>query len=181
MKVAIAIAFLALTLLVSPLYAATPCCGVVKVDAVAGIATARDNATGRTFEFHLQGVATRLKVGDSVYANFSAGQVSVDGAAPCCSIVSQSASTANPAALPAGPIDSARSRAAPATPCCNVVNVEAQTRMATARNNATGQTFQFKLQGAATSLKVGDAVYANFSAGQVSVDGATPCCGIVRQ
>ncbi len=181
MKVAIAIAFLALTLLVSPLHAATPCCGVVKVDAAAGIATARDNATGRTFEFHLQGVATRLKVGDSVYANFSAGQVSVDGATPCCNIVSQSASTANPAALPAGPIDGARSRAAPEAPCCTVVQIDARVGVATARNNATGQMFQFKLQGAATSLKVGDAVYANFSAGKVSVDGVTPCCNIARQ
>jgi hypothetical protein len=166
---------------------ASPCCGLVSVDARTGTATALDRASGRTFQFSIQGAAAaKLKAGDAVYANFAAGNVSVDGITPCCGIT-QAAAPVGPidgnrgnvkgTATPASPIDSA----APATPCCSVVSVNARTGTATALNKASGRTFQFKIQGAAASrLKAGDAIYANFAAGKVSVDGATPCCNITQ-
>ena len=52
----------------------------------AGMATARENATGKTFQFKIEGAATKLKAGDKVFANFATRQVSVDGAEPCCTI-----------------------------------------------------------------------------------------------
>ena len=94
-----------------------------------------------------------------------AGKVSVDGATPCCNIAAGSATTA---------------AAMPGTPCCSIVSIDARTGLATARDKATGKTFQFKIQGAASKLKVGDAIYANVAAGQVSVDGLQPCCNIIH-
>jgi hypothetical protein len=152
--------------------AASPCCGVTAVGRD-GVITAKETATGRVFQFSVKpDMAARMKIGQEVYANFNARQVSLDGLAPCCSITNLGAATS-----PAGPIDSA----APSTPCCTVVSVNARTGMATARDKATGRTFQFKIQGAAASkLKAGDAIYANFAAGKVSVDGAAPCCTITQ-
>src|ERR1700682_5479752 len=69
----------------------------------------------------------------------------------------------------------------PLSPCCNVTAVDAGTGMVTAKENATGKIFQFKVTDAELlkSLKVGQGVYANFGAMQVSLDGSTACCSII--
>jgi hypothetical protein len=90
--------------------AATPCCAIVEIGA-AGIVTARDAATRRTFAFQVadRRLLATLKVGGAVHADFTAMRVSLepDGGAPCCAIVS-----ASPAAT---------GRSTGAQPCCAVV------------------------------------------------------------
>ena len=69
----------------------------------------------------------------------------------------------------------------PVQPCCNITGINAATGVVTARNNANGQSFQFKVSDAnlLRSLKTGQGIYANFTTQKVSVDGVQPCCGIV--
>jgi hypothetical protein len=66
-------------------------------------------------------------------------------------------------------------------PCCSVVSVNAATGMVTARENASGKTFVFRLTNAALLPRItpGAPVYANFAGKQVSLDGKTACCQIV--
>lgn len=94
--------------------AATPCCGIVNVD-TSGVVTARETATGRTFEFRVadRRLLATLVIDQPVHADFATMQVSVapDGLAPCCGILSASAAAT---ALPAG-------RSTAAAPCCGVV------------------------------------------------------------
>jgi hypothetical protein len=146
--------------------AAGPCCGVTAIDTRAGVVTAKENATGRIFQFSAPvAVLGKLRIGQGIYANFGTQQVSVDGVAPCCGIL-------------AGPLANAPS--APATPCCGVVSVDIARGVATARENVTGRTFNFMVADAALLKSLqGRSVFANFQTNQVSVDGITPCCGIV--
>jgi hypothetical protein len=85
-----------------------------------------------------------------------------------------------PAVTSAG--QAARSAANPASPCCNITAIDNATGVVSARVTATGQTFRFKVTDAALrpSLKLGQGVYANFKANQVSVNGEDPCCAIVK-
>ncbi len=84
------IAFAAIAL---PAYGAAPCCTVTGVNAKTGMVTARETATGRSFQFKATNAALlkTLSAGSPIYANFSTKQVSVNGEVPCCSIVSLSA------------------------------------------------------------------------------------------
>src|SRR6202171_3239975 len=73
--------------------------------------------------------------------------------------------------------------AAPTPPaaCCPITAIDTSTGVVTAKENAAGKIFQFKVTDAALlkSLKVGQGVYANFGAMQVSLDGSTVCCSII--
>src|SRR4051812_19504449 len=94
--------------------AASPCCGIVSV-AGSGVVTARETATGRTFEFQVadRRLLSTLKPGQPVHADFTTMRVSVqpDGSEPCCSIVSAApAATATPPGRTTG-----------LEPCCAVV------------------------------------------------------------
>ena len=66
-------------------------------------------------------------------------------------------------------------------PCCGITAIDLKTGIVTAKVNATGQTFEFKVtnQALLKSLKLGQGIYANFQTHQVSVDGIQPCCDIV--
>jgi Cu/Ag efflux protein CusF len=79
-----------------------------------------------------------------------------------------------PAAAPlaAGAI---QNRLAPAAPSCTISAINTTTGVVTATEIATAKIFQFKVSDAAllNSLKIGRGVYANFGAGQVSMDGIT--------
>jgi hypothetical protein len=69
----------------------------------------------------------------------------------------------------------------PPAACCSITAINTSTGVVTAKENATGKIFQFKVANAAllNSLKVGQGVYANFATGQVSLDGSTMCCSII--
>src|ERR1700719_2827237 len=182
-----------------------PCCGITAINTATGMVSAKENATGRMFQFKVNDGAmlNSLKVGQGVYANFAASQVSVDNLQPCCTIVSsevtESAATAAgppPSLPPDGIVTSVgtaatsaapaavgliRNKVAPVAPCCTITAINASTDVITATVNATGKTFQFQVADSAllNSLKIGQGVYANFAASQVSVDNLQPCCGIV--
>jgi hypothetical protein len=143
-------------------FGAGPCCAVTGIDAKTGIVAAKENSSGRVFQFSANAVVLKnLRVGQSVYANFTSQQVSVNGAEPCCAITNSS----NPP---------------PGTPCCGVISIDTAKGIATARENSTGRTFDFRV-GDAALLKTlqGHGVFANFTTNEVSVNGANPCCAIV--
>lgn len=71
---------------------------------------------------------------------------------------------------------------AQATPCCEIVSIDPRAGLISAKVNASGQTFQFKVASPlmTRTLRVGQTVYANFATNQVSVDGRTQCCTITQ-
>jgi hypothetical protein len=101
-----------------------PCCGITAINQKSGVVTARVTATGVTFQFMVATpqVLQSLHVGQGVFANFSAKQVSLDGRTACCQIVSGSsaAAPASPVAAPAAPVPSVAAPAAKtATPAAS--------------------------------------------------------------
>jgi hypothetical protein len=74
--------------------------------------------------------------------------------------------------------------ASAAEPCCAVTTVDARTQTVTAKDNATGRTFQFRVSNAAAlaSVKVGQAIHADFKTMRVSLepDGGAPCCAVTN-
>jgi hypothetical protein len=74
------------------------------------------------------------------------------------------------------------SRQLAAQACCAITGLEAKGQTAAAKVTATGQSFEFRVSDRRLfdSLRVGQPVYANFKASQVSLDGKTPCCAILR-
>lgn len=179
----IIIGFLILIVLTPKAAAANPCCAIVSINQKTGIVTAKVNATGQIFQFRVNDAATLngLKVGQGVYANFKAAQVSLDGAQPCCAIVGNLGSAS--ASGMTSPATNRGTAATPVQPCCQITSVNQQTGIATARVNATGQVFQFRVTDSnlLRSLKTSQGVYANFKTLQVSVNGANPCCQIVSE
>lgn len=90
--------------------AAAPCCGIVDIQP-SGVVTARETATGRSFEFRVadRRLLSTLKPGQPVHADFTTMRVSVepDGQEPCCNIVSAAPNATAPVSG--------------ASPCCAVV------------------------------------------------------------
>lgn len=82
---------------------ASPCCGIIAIDAATGLVTAKVTATGNTFQFKVTDARMlgSLRVGQGVYANFGARQVSLDGLRPCCAITSGPTPAATAPAPPA--------------------------------------------------------------------------------
>jgi hypothetical protein len=93
--------------------APAPCCGITAMNANSGVVTARVTATGVTFQFTVASpqVLATLRIGQGVYANFTAKQVSLDGRSACCQIVSSS-----PVAAPALPAPAMVKPITPAAP-----------------------------------------------------------------
>ena len=69
-----------------------------------------------------------------------------------------------------------------ALPCCSITAINAQTGVVSARVSATGAAFEFQVTDARLlpSLRVGQAVFANLTTKQVSLDGRNICCSIVQ-
>ncbi len=65
-----------------------PCCAIVSIDSRAGLISAKVNTSGETFQFKVPTalMVRTLRVGQSVYANFTTNQVSLDGRTQCCTI-----------------------------------------------------------------------------------------------
>lgn len=66
--------------------------------------------------------------------------------------------------------------------CCVITAIDAASGTVSAKDNATGNVFEFKPRNAAIigTLRVGQSVQANFARNQVSLDGRTVCCTITR-
>jgi len=152
----------------------SPCCAITAINSNSGIVTATESSTGKVFQFKVADSAllNTLKVAQSVYANFSAGQVSVVAGQPCCTIVSTpaAAAAASTAASPIG------NNPVPTGPNSTITAIVPYTGVVTATEKTTGRTFQFKVGDSTllNTLSVGKGVYANFDAGQVSMDGREP-------
>lgn len=81
---------------------AAPCCAITAIDAATGVVTAKVTANGAAFQFKVTDgrLMRALRVGQGVYANFSARQVSLDGRSACCAITSGPTAPAPAAAGP---------------------------------------------------------------------------------
>jgi hypothetical protein len=74
--------------------AGSPCCAIAAIDTRTGIVTARDTASQRTFQFKAGDAALlrSLKVGQKVFADFTANTVTLTAnARPCCRIIQAAA------------------------------------------------------------------------------------------
>lgn len=69
--------------------AATPCCTITSIDMKTGILTAKDTATGETFEFKLGNPAKikNIKIGDQVSTDFQNREVTVHSFQPVDGII----------------------------------------------------------------------------------------------
>ncbi|MDQ4081104.1 MAG: hypothetical protein M3125_10125, partial [Gemmatimonadota bacterium] len=76
----------------------------------------------------------------------------------------------------------ATSASAQSPACCAITSIDARTGTVSAKVNASSQTFQFKVADARMvgTLRVGQAVYANFTTNRVSLDGRRVCCSITQ-
>ena len=76
------------------------CCSITAMNQKTGLVMAKVNATGKTFEFTAASpqMMQGLRIGQAVFANFSAHQVSVDGRVACCQITGSSPQMAAPVA-----------------------------------------------------------------------------------
>lgn len=103
---------------VPPAFAVEPCYSVTGI-AKGGLVTAKETATGKTFQFQVtdQALAKTLRVGQKVYADFGTQKVSVDGATPCCGIVSAAGGPTGTAKLPGAQMPTIHAQ----EPCCSVV------------------------------------------------------------
>jgi Cu/Ag efflux protein CusF len=151
----------------------TPCCNIVSIDAN-GLVSARQ-ADGRVFQFQVadQALLASLHIGQAVWADFGAKQVTLKyGAQPCCGIR---------AAGPGAPVGAQQLQPAGFQPCCSITAIDRGAGTATATVKATGEAFTFTVGDKAVlaSLHTGQPVWADFAANQVTLKyGLQPCCAI---
>ena len=151
---------------------ASPCCSITAIDVRSGMVTAADASGKRTFRFKVTAAQLRgLKVGQKVWADFDTQKVSVDGVAPCCTMMDAAGAA----------VGQAKREVNPAEPCCTITAVDLRSSVVTARVSATGRTFRFTVTDPATlhSLRAGQGVWADFGTNRVRINGAAPCCAIV--
>lgn len=67
------------------------------------------------------------------------------------------------------------------TPCCSITTIDMKTGIVTAKNTATGETFEFKLGNAAQirNIKIGDPVSTDSQTREVTVHSFQPVDGIL--
>jgi hypothetical protein len=81
------------------------CCTITRIDTRTGLVTARETATGRTFQFTAPPtLLPKLRVGQSVWADNRTQIVSVEGTPNCCKLAAPQAARAAPAQQTAQPV-----------------------------------------------------------------------------
>jgi hypothetical protein len=92
-----------------------PCCSITGIDANSGVVSAKVSGTGATFQFKVNDFVTfkALRMGQGVYANFPAKQVSLNGKSIAGPIVAIAATREGPSR--SSPSAGASSGSAPAT------------------------------------------------------------------
>lgn len=165
--------------------AQAPCCSITAVNAATGVVSAKVNANGEAFQFRLTdaNLLKEVRVGGGVYANFTTHQVSMDGKSIVGPITSgPQAPAPTPAALaPLLKTSPVIATAGPAAACCSITAINAASGQVTARVTATGQAFTFTANPSVfNSLKVGQGIFANFGAKQISIDGKSIVGSIVN-
>jgi len=166
-----------------------PCCTITAINYQASfqawIASAKANNSTQTFEFaapvHWTEAGTSTpaaQVGQSVWANLTTGQVSLDGKTPCCQIIAEGISSSGPGGKPTAL--GVKNPVVTSPACCEITAINQQAKTASAKVKASGQTFQIAVASPMLfqSLRVGQAIWANFTTGEVSLDGRRACCAI---
>jgi Cu/Ag efflux protein CusF len=161
----------------------------VSIDSRTATVTARDKATNATFRFAVKDHAllAKLHVGTQVSADLKGRVVSVDGAAPCCEIISLETPEASGGVKPASPPNEMKPAEPPAeirqqlTPCCAITAIDPAHGVVTAR--FASRTFRFAVKDPALfkTLSVGQQIRADLVRGQVAVTGIAPCCEIIKE
>jgi hypothetical protein len=150
-----------------------PASTIMAIDATTGLVTARENSTGRVYQFRLNGPAqvSSLSVGQGVFVNFAHKQVSLDGKNVSGSIIGIQGTESTKPVEHAGGSD----------PTAEITNIDFATGLATARETSTGRVFQFKFQNSALlkSVHQGQGVFVNFAMKQISLDGKSVSGSIV--
>jgi len=158
---------------------AEPCCSIKSVDLAKGLATAVDVKTGRMFRFRPADAAQlkALKAGQAVSADSKTGKVTFGRGLSGFIVPDQSAEKAADANF--GGVEG--NGATSGEPCCNITSIGARTGIVTAREKSTGRLFRFEVKDAELlkSLRVGQAVFADFGTSKVRINGLEPCCSIV--
>jgi len=152
-----------------------PTAEITAINEATGVVTAKVKSSGQLFQFTPTNKAQlgQLKIGQPVFANFGARQISFDGKSPAGTILSI------PTADKGSPGTSVASKGTGvkgAAPIDGVItNINASSGVVTAKVNSTGEFFTFSLANASQlkGLKVGQHVFANFSNKHVSLDGRT--------
>src|ERR1043166_7511409 len=94
----------------------------------------------------------------------------VNSAAPVDGARVNSVAPTDGARVNSAPVDGATVN--PGAPCCDITGINSSSGLVTARVIATGQMFQFSVNGATVhQLHVGQGVFANFKANRISLDG----------
>ena len=150
---------------------------ITAINEATGVVTAKVKSSGQLFQFTPTNKAQlgQLKIGQPVFANFGARQISFDGKSPAGTILSI------PAGLKGSPDTTVASKGVPsgikgAAPLDGIItNINASSGVVTAKVDSTGEFFTFSLANASQlkGLKVGQHVFANFSNKHVSLDGRT--------
>jgi hypothetical protein len=67
------------------------------------------------------------------------------------------------------------------SPCCSITTIDMKTGIVTAKNTATGGTFEFRLGNAAQirNIRIGDQVSTDFQTREVTVHSFQPVDGIL--
>jgi hypothetical protein len=121
--------------------AGEPCCSITAIDARTGVVSAKETASGRSFQFKLDDAALlgTIKVGQAVDADFKTMKVTV--------------------------------RPANSEPCCNITAVNTRTGAVSVRDAATGRTSELNVSDTKllSTLKVGQTVVANVTTGSIAV------------
>jgi hypothetical protein len=70
----------------------------------------------------------------------------------------------------------------PAPPCCTITAIDTRNGVVSAKVTTSGEVFEFKASSPRTlgTMRVGQAVYANFASNQISLDGRTMCCTVTK-
>jgi hypothetical protein len=172
-----------------------PCCAITAINRQTAIVTARVHGDAQIFSFLVQGVTSAqpqthegppprpvpvigtLTIGQPVWANLTTGQVSLDGKTPCCQITAEGIPSSS---LDGKPTVGIKSPIATSPACCEITALSQQAKTVTAKVKSNGQAFQIAVVNPTVfqSLRVGQAIWANFQTRQVSLNGLGPVDGM---
>jgi hypothetical protein len=118
----------------------------------------------------------RNNIGNEDSSKINASEGDTEGAIRGVTAAAPPPTTNQPAtSLTAAPGAAGGRILTPVPPCCGITAIKTSTDVVTAKENTTGKIFQFKVNDATllNSLTIGQGVYANFTAKQVSLNGST--------
>jgi len=143
---------------------------ITTINKAKGIVTAKLNSSGQLFQFKLVNNTQleQLKVGQPVFANRGTREVFLDSRNLAGRITNVSAPTKGPAAK-----SPTAQKVSPSWKQGLITNINDSSGIVTAKDNATGQSFRFRVANAGIvgQLYVGQRIFANFAGRQVSFDG----------